>query len=131
MSTLLEALRTAQPLPAKAATLAHYQAQATPPRHTPGPWTWEGHSLKPAQPDPQRYAVHTIVTCSSGGYGFLASDHKKTAAELEADRRLIAAAPDLLAALQDLRNACSVALERTAVLRAADAAIARALGDKQ
>lgn len=111
-------------LPSKAAPMTHSQAQD----HTPGPWTWEGHSLRPAQPEPQRYAVHTIVTCSSGGYGFLASDHKKTAAELEADRRLIAAAPDLLAALQDLRNACSVALERTAVLQAADAAIARALG---
>jgi hypothetical protein len=98
------------------------------PGHTPGPWKWDGPNLAPAEPDPQRYAVHTIVTCSSGGYGFLASKHAQTAAELDADRLLIAAAPDLLVALRNLACACDVALDGSAALVAAHAAIAKASG---
>lgn len=74
-------------------------SQAATARHTPGPWLWDGHTLKPAQPDPHRSAVHSILD-AEGGFGFLGSDVHQTCAELDADRVLIAAAPDMLAALQ-------------------------------
>jgi hypothetical protein len=70
-------------------------------RHTPGPWVWDGHTLKPANAAPDVSAVHSILD-AEGGFGYLMSDHKATLAELDADRRLIAAAPELLAALQAL-----------------------------
>ena len=74
-------------------------AQAATARHTPGPWLWDGHTLKPAQPDPHRSAVHSILD-AEGGFGFLGSDVHQTCAELDADRVLIAAAPELLEALK-------------------------------
>ena len=67
--------------------------------HTPGPWYWRGNTLAPAQADPEISHVHSILD-AKGGYGFIGTDHRMTNAELDADRRLIAAAPDLLAALQ-------------------------------
>lgn len=103
------------------------QTTAPTARHTPAPWQWHGNDLRPARPDPAHYAVHTIVTCSSGGYGFLASKTAATLAELDADRALMATAPELLQALQQLRNACCIALEGSAELAAADLAIAKAL----
>lgn len=78
-------------------------AQANTARHTPGPWLWDGHTLMPAQPDPDRSAVHSILD-AEGGFGFLGSDMHQTCAELDADRLLIAAAPDLLHALQRLHD---------------------------
>lgn len=74
-------------------------SQAATARHTPGPWLWDGNRLMPAQPDPHRSAVHSILD-AEGGFGFLGSDVHQTCAELDADRVLIAAAPDMLAALQ-------------------------------
>jgi hypothetical protein len=73
-------------------------AASKPARHTPGPWEWNGNTLRPAQPDPAASAVHSILD-AEGGYGFLSSKPTQTIAELDADRALIAAAPDLLAAL--------------------------------
>ena len=97
-------------------------------RYTPGPWRWEnGIYLVPANPDPQHYAVHTI-TGPHGGCGFLASGVQDTARELEADRALIEAAPQLVEALRALRNAASVALANSLVLAQADAALAKVLG---
>ena len=69
--------------------------------HTPGPWVWQGCTLRPADPDPARSAVHSILE-RDGGYGFLGSDHRATLAELDADYALIARAPMLLAILQRL-----------------------------
>ena len=74
-------------------------AQANTARHTPGPWLWDGHTLMPAQPDPHRSAVHSILD-AEGGYGFMCGDVRQTCAELDADRTLIAAAPELLDALK-------------------------------
>lgn len=78
--------------------------QATNASYTPGPWIWDDNRLMPAQPDPDRSAVHSILD-ANGGYGFIGSDWRDTCAELDADRSLIAAAPDLLHALQRL-HAC-------------------------
>jgi hypothetical protein len=95
------------------------------PRHTPGPWKWDGRALVPVNPDPARNAVHTIVV-DDGGSGFLGADRAATQAELDADLALIAAAPELLAALEALRNASCIALEGSAALAVADVAIAKA-----
>lgn len=69
--------------------------------HTPGPWHWvTAYALRPTNPDPRRGSVHTILEVEHWSYGFMASDIKQTLAEGEANARLIAAAPDLLAALR-------------------------------
>ena len=70
-------------------------------RHTPGPWVWDGCTLKPANAAPDVSAVHSILD-AEGGCGYLMSDHKATLTELDADMQLIAAAPELLVALKDL-----------------------------
>lgn len=79
-------------------TTAEITAKAS---HTPGPWLWDGNTLRPEQADPERSAVHSILD-AEGGFGFLGSDWRQTLPELEADRRVIAAAPELLVALQRL-----------------------------
>lgn len=65
--------------------------------HTPGPWAWNEsqHYLRPANPDPEHYAVHTVIDVGDGGSGFIGSDHAATSRELAADYALIRAAPDL------------------------------------
>lgn len=73
--------------------------QATTARHTPGPWIWDDNTLRPANPNPDTSSVRSILD-AEGGYGFMFSDVNQTWAELDADRVLIAAAPDMLAALQ-------------------------------
>ena len=67
--------------------------------HTPGPWEWDGNTLRPSNPDPNTSSVHSILD-ADGGFGFLGSDWRKTILELDACRAVIAAAPDLLEALQ-------------------------------
>ena len=100
-------------------------------KHTPGPWHWphDSNHLCPANPDPERSAVSEILY-ADGGYGFLGRSNSDTLAELEADRRLIAAAPTLLAAL----TACAEALAHCmgneyAPVVEARAAIAAATGE--
>ena len=66
---------------------------------TPGPWHWNGNTLLPVAGSFEISDVHSILD-AKGGYGYLGSKLSDTLAELDADRRLIAAAPDLLAALQ-------------------------------
>lgn len=72
--------------------------QATTARHTPGPWIWDDNTLRPANPDPNTSNVSSILDAESG-YGFMGGDVLATCAELDANRALIAAAPDMLAAL--------------------------------
>lgn len=74
---------------------------AGPVAHTPGPWVWADNALRPAESDPDNSSVHTILM-REGGSGYLCSNWRKTLRELDADYALIAAAPDLLAALQTL-----------------------------
>lgn len=69
-------------------------------KHTPGPWEWDGHNLRPVEPnpayEPERYAVHTILAAEHIGWGFLCSNYEQTRTESDANQLLIAACPDLL-----------------------------------
>lgn len=71
--------------------------------HTPGPWVWEGNTLRPAHRDPANSAVYSILD-AEGGFGFLGSKPSDTNAELDANRHLIEAAPDMLEALHSARK---------------------------
>ena len=98
--------------------------------YTPAPWLWDGYTLRPQNPDYNRSDVHSILD-AAGGYGFMGSDSRETLRELEADRTLIAAAPDLLEALKDaleLVEALSVFEGDT--VRSMRAAIAKATGQQ-
>ena len=64
--------------------------------HTTGPWKWDGYSLRPASPDPDAHAVHTILEVDNFAYGFIASEVSATIAEDNANRALIEAAPVML-----------------------------------
>ena len=78
--------------------------------YTPGPWAWHGYALRAVTPDPEGSAVHTILEMECSGSGYLASDLAATTAELDADHRLIVAAPVLHAALVQARTALAQAL---------------------
>ena len=94
--------------------------------HTPGPWEWDGNRLRPSNPDPNTSSVHSILD-ADGGFGFLGSDWRKTILELDACRAVIAAAPDLLEALQLIVQWDGAGLALTGELIAkANAAIAKA-----
>ena len=66
-------------------------------QHTPGPWTVDG----------QHYDYYASFSVKAGGRGVCAisSNIKRPGAESAANARLIAAAPDLLAALQAMVDA--------------------------
>jgi hypothetical protein len=100
---------------AEARALAHYSAMAAEAlhlqrnagllartHHTPGPWAWDRDALRPETPDPDVSAVHTILRDDGQGRGYLGSKPSATLAEIDADRALIAAAPELLSALRML-----------------------------
>ena len=78
--------------------------------HTPGHWAWHGYSLRAVTPNPEGSAVHTILEMECSGSGYLASDLAATTAELDADHRLIVAAPVLHAALVQARTALAQTL---------------------
>ena len=65
-------------------------------RHTPGPWVWDGYSLRPVVAEPDLSAVHTILEAEWIGWGYLCSDQNHTSDESDANQTLIAASPDLL-----------------------------------
>jgi len=91
-------MQTALNVSAEARDLAAHAA----PTHTPGPWHWTGNSLRPVNPDPHASNVHTILRDDGQGCGYLCSNVHDTVRELDADLRLIAAAPCLLGLLQEL-----------------------------
>ena len=66
--------------------------------HTPGPWEWDGNYLVPTTPRPDVSAVHTILS-PEGSYSYIGADLDASRAENEANRALIAAAPDMASAL--------------------------------
>jgi hypothetical protein len=76
----------------------HTSAHPRPASHTPGPWTWDGYSLRAAAPNPDNHAVHTIIDAECIGWGFVAADPTATRAESTGNLALIAAAPELLEA---------------------------------
>ena len=107
-------------------------AAGQPAKHTPGPWHWDGNTLMPVAGDPTTSAVHSILD-AEGGYGYLGSKPADTLREIDACRRLIAAAPDLLDALQTVVADWTAQFERNGHLapawcRQARAAIAKATG---
>ena len=98
--------------------------------HTPGPWMWDDNTLRPANPNPDTSSVHSILD-AEGGWGFMGSDVHKTCAELDADRVLIATAPELLEALQRLLSWEIARLPvRSEDIAFARAAVAKAKGQK-
>lgn len=111
--------------------MANTGQPATAAKHTPGPWEWDGNTLKPSAGSFQTSDVHSILD-AEGGYGYLGSKLSDTLAELDADRQLIAAAPCLLAALRDAHTALSAVHlsphHKRDVLAAAADAIAKATG---
>ena len=66
-------------------------------KHTPGPWDWVGRDLESNSPTHCEAVIQTGVDCGSYCYGGM-----PVLQISDADKRLIAASPDLLEALQDL-----------------------------
>ncbi len=86
-------------------------------KHTPGPWQWTQHF------DP-------TISIYKNGFGQIARLYDSSAGTGKANARLIAAAPDLLDALEDLLHEVGfgrVITETTASTKAR-AAIAKATG---
>ena len=75
-------------------------------QHTPGPWAWNGNRLGPVVKNPDAGHVHSILD-AEGGHGYLMSKSSDTLAQLDADYRLIAAAPLLLAVCQRLAESAA------------------------
>lgn len=107
------------------------------PRHTPGPWSVGSLTLNDGaiavRAEEGRVALVECLTDFKRGEG-----HSVIAPVRDANARLIAAAPEMLEALRDMVFACddpqpdpniSLALALVAVLPAARAAIAKALGE--
>lgn len=105
-------------------------------QHTPGPWEWRSCVLGPVVPyDGPSRAVATILTDESGGMIARDSDLDAALLELDADRALIVAAPDLADALAQLREEVrrmtarqrkAVPLSLSVAIEKADAALERA-----
>ena len=69
------------------------RAEMTNTTHTPGPWTFDGYRHI-------NYASYSIKSHDRKGICAIASSIKRPGEESEANARLIAAAPELLAALE-------------------------------
>lgn len=95
--------------------------------HTPGPWQWDGdYTLRPVNPDPEHSALHTIIS-PDGPFGFVQTATADVFPEFEADKLLIAAAPELLEALRECLKKGSkwhpcdpVVVQANAAIRAAE-----------
>lgn len=68
--------------------------------HTPGPWIANGHAVEQAETDKRK---ETYVIAFLRGSGF---DDDRDVCEVDANARLIAAAPDLLAAAEQSLQSC-------------------------
>lgn len=88
-------------------------------KHTPGPWQWTQHF------DP-------TISIYKDGFGQIARLYDSSAGTGKANARLIAAAPDLLAALKSIaiawKDEVLVHDDQREAMRAATAAIAKATG---
>ncbi|MDP3627121.1 MAG: hypothetical protein Q8S12_11015 [Hydrogenophaga sp.] len=70
-------------------------------QHTPGPWHWESDEVKG---DPTGRVRYQVVALGKTVTRVYYSSYEGGQTNAEADARLIAAAPDLLAALVNLLN---------------------------
>lgn len=91
-------------------------------KHTPGPW--EAIIIKPSKRD----QVGTAMVRAGGSLAIECSHSGDTFAESAANARLIAAAPEMLAALKIVSNYNISPSPSPGVLRLVDAAIAKAEG---
>lgn len=95
--------------------------------HSPGPWEWVGRDLESNFPGHYEAVIESTVSCGSFCYG--GSVDMKVS---DADRCLIAAAPDMLQALRRAVLALAFAAESSPAMRddyeAVSAAIAKATG---
>ena len=89
--------------------------------HTPGPWEYAGTTVFALTTDKGRHAVNRFFA----GVQSAGQEHEATVSECMSNARLIAAAPDLLSALQGVLR---VADRKTDEFDAARAAIAKAVG---
>lgn len=105
-------------------------------KHTPGPWTWDmaGCCLRPVNARPEVSFIHTILS-PDGPFGYLGANGADVQAEDAANRRLIAAAPNLLKACRRATLALAFAAESSAAMHddyeAISAAIAEATGSNE
>lgn len=77
-------------------------------KHTPGPWQYDedGHFVS-VDMDASK------MICDIRGWGWLQKmGHAKAIEVQKANAKLIAAAPDLLEALQDLINHCNISVPK-------------------
>ena len=103
--------------------------QPTKAQHTPGPWAWsDGHTLRSVTPNPETSSVHTILSSDGCECGYLGSDWRATLAELDADKQLIAAAPDLLTALIELTDCTTYWNVPLGIVARINDAITKAIG---
>ena len=97
-------------------------------KHTPGPWTTVGRAIGGAKVGIARDEHNPLPFASVHGSG--SDDGDKVA---DANARLIASGPDLLAALQDIieysKGGTWSPGDRANALRRGEAAIAKARGD--
>ena len=93
-------------------------------KHTPGPWLYSEHLIYPCG----AYGEDKLVKHGSKSVAMVRATGN--AEETEANAKLIAAAPELLEALQDCRDILTDVFKnskRAAIIRA-DAAIQKATG---
>jgi hypothetical protein len=92
--------------------------------HTPGPWVWVGRYLVPASAAGEDYPALFAVADDGSAYG----EYTETLVPGSSDGRLIAAAPELLEALELMVEAYEhEASPHNPALLAARAAIAKAV----
>ena len=98
--------------------------------HTPGPWRVIGGGLHIASDN----APGHVIVCRTGRLGMVGDEPKQTLARWEADAHLIAAAPDLLEALEEFLKAYDsdeLFGDDPSEVEKARAAIAKAKGEPQ
>lgn len=94
-------------------------------KHTPGPWEWQGCELYCTLQDAPYYGYGEVI-CPTVKCGQYCQGGSVALGISEADARLIAAAPDLLEALEEL---CSCDVLTQDLWDNARAAIAKAKGE--
>jgi len=94
-------------------------------KHTPGPWGWEEGTPTITK---EWNGMKACVAQVKGADLHWHEDRRMASVEAGANARLIAAAPDLLAAAQQAESILAVTEPHSAMLQALRAAITKALG---